>query len=69
MTQHIITVTRLDDELDDDPQIERNPRVVTEFRMHFNGNVIMSIETGDKAARIAAGERAQHLGMMVVFGD
>jgi hypothetical protein len=69
MTQHIITVTRLQDELDDDPQVERTPRIVTEFRMHFNGQVIMSIETGDKADRIAAGQRAQHLGFMVCFGD
>lgn len=65
MTEYTVTVQRTEQREDPIPHDAK----VTVMRMTLAGKVSMFIEQGDKAARIAAGERAKELGFMVVFGD
>lgn len=65
MNEYTITVQRTIQEEEPAPHDAK----VTVMRMTLAGKVSMFIERGDKAARIAAGERAKELGFMVVFGD
>jgi hypothetical protein len=59
MSEYTITVQRT---------IQHDSKV-TVMRMTLSGRVSVFLEQGDKAERIAAGERAKALGFMVCFGD
>jgi hypothetical protein len=65
MSEYTITVQRTIQEDDPLPHDSK----VTVMRMTLSGRVSVFLEQGDKAERIAAGERAKALGFMVCFGD